>query len=370
MMMTRRRVAGAAVLLWLSVAGAGCVPPAAAGYRMERLRPPGGEASESMAVAVNNAGLVLGLVDDAVVLWTDGEPTTLDPYNSGALLNERGDVAAGAVVWRDGTPTTMVTPTGARAIALDQEGRVLLGPDFAGPGQAYYLWDDGELQTLTGFPTDGWVRIVGRNTRGQVAGVVYAGLRGPPVYSFVWQDGVVTRLGPLGPGGGPTVALAINEQGQVAGEGTVAGGATHAFRWQDGVVTDVGSFPGGDVSRFAALGAAGDVVGSGATAAGENHAFRWRDGTMVDLGTLGGGFSEASGVNARGDVIGRSTVDRTGTSPMHAVVWRDGRMIDLETDGSQSSAADINDLGQIVGRTYRGSSLEAVLWTPRDRPGS
>jgi probable HAF family extracellular repeat protein len=52
--------------------------------------------------------------------------------------------------------------------------------------------------------------------------------------------------------------------------------------------------------------------------------------TVTDLGTLGGTRSYAAGINARGDIVGWSTL--AGDSAVHAFLYqsRHGRMIDLD----------------------------------------
>jgi len=71
---------------------------------------------------------------------------------------------------------------------------------------------------------------------------------------------------------------------------------------------------------------------------------------MIDLGTLGGpsGYSAASAVNDRGEVIGVSTV---GVDDGAVFLWRDGQMIDLGVRGNPVDirASDINSHGQVVG---------------------
>ncbi len=78
---------------------------------------------------------------------------------------------------------------------------------------------------------------------------------------------------------------------------------------------------------------------------------------MTDLGTLGGSTSSAAGVNDAGDVVGYST---TSVGELHAFRWRDGVMTDLGTtaDSTLSIAYAINNRGQVVGQ----SGQTPVVW--------
>ena len=87
--------------------------------------------------------------------------------------------------------------------------------------------------------------------------------------------------------------------------------------------------------------------------------------SITDLGTLGGSFSEAQGINSRGQVVGRSSVV-PGEFHVHAFLWEDGQMTDLGTlpGRSESVAFDINSRGQVVGSGTTASGEEhAVLWS-------
>lgn len=184
---------------------------------------------------------------------------------------------------------------------------------------------------------------------------------------------------------GPTNALllptplAINNSRVVVGRLVLVGEQTfHAFRLDDGELTDLGLLPdfaGCCESEATAVNASGDVVGwSGESSEpGFRHAFLWRDGVMTDLGALPdvGGSSNginnswANGINPRGDVVGASRFDGPAGTPRHAVLWRHGAITDLGTlpGGWESEATAINPAGDVVGYSSGFQSPRvAVLW--------
>lgn len=94
------------------------------------------------------------------------------------------------------------------------------------------------------------------------------------------------------------------------------------------------------------------------------HAFLYSAGQMTDLGTMGGTFSEARAVNSTGDVVGTSTLSGTSFNPTHAFLDHNGHMNDLGTlGGSCSYAYGMNDFGEVVGQACTTSNQDAFLYS-------
>ena len=167
-------------------------------------------------------------------------------------------------------------------------------------------------------------------------------------------DGVgISYLDTLG--GARSFALDINNSGQVVGYSMTADGQLHAYITDvNGMgMTDLGTL-GGDYSIAYGINDLGQVVGVSSTEGNAAyHAFITGPGGvgMTDLGTLGGDYSIAYSINNSGEVAGASTIADGLTQ--HAFVTGAGGtgMIDLDTlSGSTHSIAwDINNSGKIVG---------------------
>src|SRR5207247_4411917 len=168
---------------------------------------------------------------------------------------------------------------------------------------------------------------------------------GRPELAVVTAIGL-TDLGTLG--GSHSEALAINGRGQVAGFSTTATGERHAFFWDGGAMRDLGAFAGdccaASGTPFIALNDAGQVAFTSTVASGERHAVLWDGTTVRDLGTLGGDYSEATAINATGQVVGSSRIVAGGFA-FHAVVWDRGVPRDL----GPGRALAINGRGQVPG---------------------
>lgn len=283
-------------------------------------------------IVITNSGWISGASDVGAglhaVLWHGG--TMLDIGNPGLGgnsfgygVNDSGDSAGQAELAASGLSTT------EDFCSFQFEG-FTSSPTPCVP----FIWAGGKMTAL---PTLGGVNGIATqiNNRGAVAGYVEnttadSNCAAPQVYQFepvVWFQG---RIQQLPTGGDPEgVALAINDQGQVAGGSGTCGPLDPIWLWN----------------------------------LQPAHALLWQNGTAIDLGNLGAARNNfAHGINNRGQVVGSSGVPDSPDNdndmdspeaPFHAFLWPGpgNKMQDLGTvDGDQSSVGlGINDSGQVVG---------------------
>jgi probable HAF family extracellular repeat protein len=163
----------------------------------------------------------------------------------------------------------------------------------------------------------------------------------------------VIDLGTLG--GARSHALGLNNAGQVVGTSTVAGGATHGFVYDHGSLLDLGTF-GGKESTAYAISDAGTIAGRAQDQTGAFRAFVAPvHGGLADVSTLGRApgapFSTATGINARGDVVGyRQTANDHMAARTRGFLYGDSTLVDLGTFGGEDAVLTaVNDLGHFVG---------------------
>lgn len=129
---------------------------------------------------------------------------------------------------------------------------------------------------------------------------------------------------------GLTVAIAINNAGQVAGWSYFGGDTPHAAWVADGVLTDLGAARGLKGQSVASgLNDKGLVVGTGTTRDTEAQAVKWSQGAMKKIPSPDGPVSTALAVNRLGHVVGTTgpdaehhsayLQDRTGVHALPAI---------------------------------------------------
>jgi len=161
----------------------------------------------------------------------------------------------------------------------------------------------------------------------------------------------------------------ISDAGVVAGWAyrTINGGTQdHAVRWSSsGGPAEILNGPGDGAGG---INLAGQIVGS-IDVSGLRHGFRWENGVTTDLGTSGTGSSEAWGINSTGLIVGAGRTTPQGVPGVQrAIVWRSGVITDLPMlpgGGAYGAANEVNDAGVIVGTSANSAGeWRAVRWVP------
>jgi probable HAF family extracellular repeat protein len=308
------------------------------------------------------------------------------------VVNNSGQVAftsreEHAVIYRDGVMTDLGT-FGADFVdvrAINDNGQLVglmatFSPDYS---LHAFLYGDGtltDLGTLEGGHSEAW----DVNDRGQVVGISYnysPGCAGE--LAFLYSDGQMTDLGMVevaiwpqfGARSWPArCAYGINNSGQIVG----VGNDRDAFLYSNRVMTDLRSLGIGECLPYPALAIndSGEIAGTLYIDLGEgsytSHAFLYSDGVTTDLGTLGRKASDATAINASGQVVGNFATVDSG----HGFLFSDGVMHDLRSLAGQLSdwiyisPTDINDRGWITGHGLIDGEYCAFLLTPVPEPSA
>ena len=323
---------GRSLLLWgvMAISLLTVTTTNAARYIVTRLVSP--EPANSSGRSINNSGKATG-------------SATFGTYSAGATK---------AFLYANHSTTTLLPGPSVTSYGTAING----GGQVAGYGpvsgaQHAILWNNGTPQDfglLTGTTSS---YAFGINDLGAVVG--YSGS-----YPFVWQNGVMTRLGTA-----TGTAYGINASGLVAGSSgnlpviwdplgnmtALSTGTGTAFRVND----------------------SGQVVGR--YYSGGNRGFLWENGGLQTLPLpTGASSTSAYSINGPGQTVGEGSFN---VSPFtRALLWDSGTAFDLNTQIPSDSgwvlvrAWDINGSGQIVGDGVYNGKNQAFLLTPSGSPST
>ncbi len=184
------------------------------------------------------------------------------------------------------------------------------------------LWQNGAVQELPTVSADPDGIAFSINVKGQAAGAsgycTSFQANGDLTYLFgahaaLWENGAVTDLGNLGgaASGAQTIALFVNNRGQVVGGSGAADGTPRGFLWsKEAGIQEVGTVQGDVGSVALAINDGGDVVGISFDQSFNPTAFLRPDGgAPVDLNSIISADSplflfDACSINTRGEIIG------------------------------------------------------------------
>lgn len=193
----------------------------------------------------------------------------------------------------------------------------------------------------------------GLNDAGTVVGFYWSCTIGP-ARPFTWSQGTGLTSLPIPTGFAEAEARDVNERGTVVGRMRLS--ETEYYRavlWQDGNPLNLGTLPGGNCSEASAVNASGQVVGSwGHTTyapPGLPNGFVWQNGRVEDLQLPMGPQDLAQDINDSGQITG--WMGQAAHVQSHAYVWKNGKVVDLGVlpGGFAARGWAINSYGDVVG---------------------
>jgi uncharacterized membrane protein len=176
------------------------------------------------------------------------------------------------------------------------------------------------------------------------------------------------------PGVERTWCMDIGARGDMVGYRVVTGVGNRAFLLSAGVYYDL--HPAGATSSFASgINARGDIVGD-YWMGGQEHGMLISDGQLITIDLPGKAMAHLRGINSRGDIVGGYMV--TNTSPLQGfLLQKDGTLVEVQPEGSTASLVlGINERGDMVGEFLDADGWHGFLLTKQgeflqlDYPGA
>ena len=353
---------------------------AAQQYQVSYLDSIGG--TRSRGNSINNRGWIAGFSFVSgdqrrhATLWRDGEPHdlgTLGQFNRNSnvawpVKNNSGIIAG---ISQTDTPEPNGEMWSCAAFFGGQSGFICLG----------FVWRDGVMTRLLPLAGGNNSFATGANNQGNVVGWAENGVHdttcvGSQVLQFlpvIWGPGSnLPQALPLVSGDSSGAATAINNKGQIVGisgdcdQAVGRHTAKHAVLWDNGSITNLGNLGAELWITPMAINQHSVVVGFGATRDDDLdgnflRAFIWTSDAGIKqidpLPLVGHIYSQANGINERGQVVGISC---TLAGDCLGWVWQNGVLRNLNDpdvlapgfNGVILNAQDINDQGEITGRAF------------------
>lgn len=242
---------------------------------------------------------------------------------------------------------------------LNERGQVAFNTmKYAVTGGAFF---DGDRVRELGGPGGNYNWVQGVNNQGVVVGEAETQIPGRRFVAFAWTAAGGMRA--LPGDGVQSSARGVNDRNAIVGWSRTGGINERAIRWNaDGTVTTLGTLPG-SVAEAYAINDSHNTTGFADGANGIVHAALWdRNAAQADLGTLGGGRAQGMYINKRDDIAGES---EGADGVRRGFFWSRGSgMVPINVnDAGVRLVSGMNDRGEVVGRTDTGGRTIGYMWS-------
>ena len=254
--------------------------------------------------------------------------------------------------------------TKSQAADINNLGQIVGSAAISGDLETHaFIWFDGSMTALN-IPPSSASQANAINDDGLIAGNFISATGETSVMApLLWAGEIFTPLASIS--ATQATAQDINMAGLIAGH-TLTETTNDLLLWAGEPLSAAKSFDAAQ-GFVKAISDDGAVVGYTEDISGTQRAFLWQAGSFTALGTLGGATSQAADINNLGQIVGTAALSDDLSS--HAFLWEAGEMLDLGalTSGppsptSTSKARGVNNLGLIVGEAQVDGQRRAVLW--------
>jgi len=222
-----------------------------------------------------------------------------------------------------------------------------------------FLLSRGEF-TAIDFPDVTFTRADGINRDGDIVGAYrLGGTTGcsvsvsPPCRGYRLSGGEFTMID--GPDAIGTLAVGINARGDIVGSFTADQVVAHGYLLSGGEFTTI-DFPDATVNIANGINRRGNIVGWYTAADDTTHGYLLSGGAFTPIDFPGATFTRADGINRRGDIVGWYRTVGTTQCPVtsldcHGFLLSEGEFTSIDFPGATlTTSSGINARGDIVGR--------------------
>ncbi|MGE5451366.1 MAG: DUF3466 family protein [Acidobacteriota bacterium] len=166
----------------------------------------------------------------------------------------------------------------------------------------------------------------------------------------------LTDLGTVSKVDSYSIGVDLNNQGTVVGSSGNTTPAPSAI-WEGGTLRQIS--PANPFLSLVAVNDHGQIAGTSPVSGMARSAILMEGSSVVYLGAInGGGYSEAADINNLGHIVGQASFNPGTVAPEHGFLWTGGAMTDMGEFRPQA----INDADISVGTIGSDGRLSAAMW--------